>query len=637
MKRTITALIVWLAVVLSPSLAHARWIRLSSAHFVFVGDASESTIRNIAQRLELFHEVIRRIFPDEVTASPVPTVVIVFQDARSLAPYRPTFNGKPIQVAGYFAEGDDVNYVAVNAEQDTAAHGLIFHEYTHFLLHNALGELPPWADEGIAEFYETFSASGGRSAMIGMPNKDNLRLLQETTLLPLSQLTAVTHDSPMYNEGNRRSVFYAQSWALVHYLAFGVPERVKQWQLFLLAVSQGVEGVEAFTQAFGGDTSGLQRELFNYVRRIGLQARRLEFDEKIATGTASNSVVISDSEAAGYLGELMANDRARVDEARAYLRKAIDSGSDAARATAVLGRLEQRAGNEEAALSLLERALSLNGDMAMAQRSYGRLLASRAERAGLEAPALAARARTALTRAHELEPDNAATAAALARIELQHASGAATAVTLMVQVVKASPAREDYRVMLAEALLAQGDYEAATAFLGPLLGRGRTPEIKEAARRLLGRISTEKNSTRAAASDDSPDPAGPAAGSPAAQPATSRRETAPSGVFVPVLRPVLAGETRVLGIFASVECAQGAIVLQVDTPNGTVRIAAARFEDMEFLTYRQDTPGSIACGPQRPAYRVLATFRTSGDAIAAVNTPHRAVAIELLPDGYTPR
>ncbi len=182
--------------------------------------------------------------------------------------------------------------------------------------------------------------------------------------------------------------------------------------MFLQVVGEGVEGAEAFTQAFGSDTSPLQRELFNYVRRIVLNARRFEFDEKIATGATSNSVVISDHEAAGYLGELIANDPQRVDETRAYLQKAIDSGSDAVQATAALGRLELRAGNEEAALSLLERAISLNGDSAMAQRSYGRLLASRAERAGLEAPA---RARTALIRAHELEPNNAATAKCIGR------------------------------------------------------------------------------------------------------------------------------------------------------------------------------------------------------------------------------
>ena len=637
MNRTAIVLLVWLAVLLCPSAADARWIRLSSEHFVFIGDASEGTIRNIAQRLELFHEVIGRIFSSQVTASPVPTVVIVFQNARSSAPYRPMFNGKPVDAAGYFALGDDVNYIAVNAEQDNEAHGLIFHEYTHFLLHNALGDVPLWADEGLAEFYETFSSTGARTALIGMPNRSNLRLLQESTLLPITQLLAVTHDSPMYNEGNRRGVFYAESWALVHYLTFGGAERANRFQLFLMAASQGAESAQAFKEVFGSDTDALQSDLFSYVRRMGLNAQRYEFDQKITAGTASEVVVISDQEAAGYLGEVISLDRDRLDDARAYLKKALDSGTEPARATASLGRLEWRAGKEDEALSLLERAVSLDSNMAVAQRSYGRLLWSRAERAGVDAPGLASRARTALARAHELEPNSAATATTLARIELQNASGAARAVVLMQQVVKASPAREDYRLMLAQALVAQGDYAAALTYLGPLVGRGRSRAVKDAARELLGRMSAEMNASRSATADSIPDPASPRPGSPPPQPPAPRRETAQSGAFTPALRRVLAGETRVLGTFSGIECAQGAIVLQVDTSSGAVRIAAARFEDVEFLTYRQDSPGAAPCGPQRPAYRVLATFRTDGTPIAGANTPNRAVAIELLPDGYAPQ
>jgi hypothetical protein len=206
----------------------------------------------------------------------------------------------------------------------------------------------------------------------------------------------------------------------------------------------------------------------------------------------------------------------------------------------------------------------------------------------------------------------------------------------MVQVVKSSPAREDYRFLLAEALMAKGDYKTATSFLGPLMGRARSPEIKQAARELLARVSTEMNA-RNAPSSSVPDLASPPAGAPPPQPPAPRRETAESGVFRPVLRRVAAGETRVLGVFSNVVCARNAIVLQIDTDSGAVSITATRFDEIEFLTYRQDSPGSVACGPQRPAFRVLATFRTDGAPIAGANTPNRAVAIELLPDGYVPR
>jgi hypothetical protein len=56
----------------------------------------------------------------------------------------------------------------------------------------------------------------------------SIRELRSRTLIPLSQLTVVDHSSPMYNEGSRRGLLYAQSWALMHYFRFGSePRRVQ--------------------------------------------------------------------------------------------------------------------------------------------------------------------------------------------------------------------------------------------------------------------------------------------------------------------------------------------------------------------------------------------------------------------------
>ena len=109
------------------------------------------------------------------------------------------------------------------------------------------------------------------------------------------------------------------------------------------------------------------------------------------------------------------------------------------------------------------------------------------------------------------------------------------------------------------------------------------------------------------------------------------------GAYVPSLRAVKTGETRVLGTFAAVECRQGAVVLLVNTAGGPIRMAAPAFSDIELLTYRRDSPSGVACGSLQTVYRVLATFRTDSPPIAAADTPNRAVAIELLPDGFTPK
>jgi hypothetical protein len=149
------AAIALLLVTALPAAAEARWTRLRSANFLFVGDASEGQIRRVAQKLEQFREVMLRALPGATATSPVPTVVMVFATQRSFNPAKPLFRGSPMEVAGYFQAGEDVNYVALSAEFLDPALMTIFHEYSHFLVSNTTGPLPVWVSEGLAEVYET--------------------------------------------------------------------------------------------------------------------------------------------------------------------------------------------------------------------------------------------------------------------------------------------------------------------------------------------------------------------------------------------------------------------------------------------------------------------------------------------------
>src|SRR4051812_36838149 len=180
----------------APGWAAAKWTHLQTENFLFVGDTPERQIRQIAQRLEQFREVMSRILPSDAVAASAPAVVFVFQNDQSLTPYKPRFEGRPVDVAGYFLSRPDVNYVTINAESEPAALRIVFHEYAHFLVRNTANEMPLWANEGLAGFYETFEErNGGKSALLGMPHGDHLTLLKNSTLMPLRELMAIDHNS----------------------------------------------------------------------------------------------------------------------------------------------------------------------------------------------------------------------------------------------------------------------------------------------------------------------------------------------------------------------------------------------------------------------------------------------------------
>ena len=99
-----------------------------------------------------------------------------------------------------------------------------------------------------------------------------------------------------------------------------------------------------------------------------------------------------------------------------------------------------------------------------------------------------------------------------------------------------------------------------------------------------------------------------------------------------VFRPVGQNEQRVYGVFESLECSQDQVAVVVRTTDGAVRAKAARFSDIEFITYRQLAALQVTCGKQSPAYEIYLTSREG----AAPVGDRTAVAVEILPEGFIP-
>src|SRR5262249_51344150 len=159
------------------------------------------------------------------------------------------FRGKPSRVSGFFQASRDGNFIALATGWSTDLRPIIFHEYLHYFLHSNFPPQPTWYDEGLADFYSTFFATESE-ARIGRPVERHILLLRNQAMLPLQKLFALRQASPEYNEESRRGLFYAESWALVHYLMRGEPRRTPQLGRFLLLLQEGRAQDEAFREAF---------------------------------------------------------------------------------------------------------------------------------------------------------------------------------------------------------------------------------------------------------------------------------------------------------------------------------------------------------------------------------------------------
>src|SRR5262245_39202822 len=88
-----------------------EWRKVQSKHCTLIGDASEKEIRGVGMRLEQFREAFSQIYsqlaPPSANKSAVPITVIVFNNDMAYRPFKPVYQGKPADIAGYFQSSGD--------------------------------------------------------------------------------------------------------------------------------------------------------------------------------------------------------------------------------------------------------------------------------------------------------------------------------------------------------------------------------------------------------------------------------------------------------------------------------------------------------------------------------------------------
>ncbi|MEO6245138.1 MAG: hypothetical protein ABIQ12_06855 [Opitutaceae bacterium] len=257
-------LCLWAGSVLSS--AEAGWVKVTSNSFVILTPAGERVAQRWATELEQFHRGLQEIFP--VTPERLrPVTVVLFPDDRAMSRFVPLENGRPAKAGGFFVRASEANTILVSLARNARdTRRVIFHEAVHWHLSAREVALPLWLDEGLAEVFATFALAGDASFTFGAAIGSHVDLLRGEKLLPLPNLLAVGRDSLLYHEGERTGIFYAESWALVHYLFFGQrsPGRAAvQRYLELLPVLRSPD--DAFLTAFGADYAGLEQALRRYI------------------------------------------------------------------------------------------------------------------------------------------------------------------------------------------------------------------------------------------------------------------------------------------------------------------------------------------------------------------------------------
>ncbi len=148
----------------------------------------------------------------------------------------------------------------------------VYHEYFHYLARRNVGPLPPWLNEGLADYWATIDVRD-EEVLVGRPDYDYLRLLKRSAPLALETLFAAGNESPHYRREETSTLFYAQSWALTHFLQSDERRR-RELAVYVSRLGAGADPLHAAREAFG-DIGVLGDELRAYVRSRRFHGARL--------------------------------------------------------------------------------------------------------------------------------------------------------------------------------------------------------------------------------------------------------------------------------------------------------------------------------------------------------------------------
>ena len=250
-----------LCVLLSTSATAAEpspWREIHSTHYTVITDAGEKRGIEVALRFEQMRAVFATLLMKDRLNEPVPLTILAFRNDKDYYQNAPLRQGEPIDVPGFFLPGEDQNFIVLNLTEEESWRA-VAHDFAHYLVNFNYPQVPGWFDEGLAEYFASVRVDD-RKYEIGSdpelqpdvhnPQKSLTELLSSQEWLALPDLFTTKHDTSTYSEGSHHTLFYAQSWMVMHYLIHE-KKLVQTGTYFDLVENQHVPVEQAIQKAYG--------------------------------------------------------------------------------------------------------------------------------------------------------------------------------------------------------------------------------------------------------------------------------------------------------------------------------------------------------------------------------------------------
>jgi tetratricopeptide (TPR) repeat protein len=373
-----------------------------------------------------------------------------------LAPYLWKIKGaKP---AGYFQQGWEKKYAMIRMDQwESGSRTTVLHEYTHSVLHLNAHWLPTWLDEGLAEFYGYTQFRKGQT-LIGAPT-ELFPIFSMQPLIPIKTLITVDENSPYYHDEDKVAMFYAESWALVHYMTFspdmGGGQKLAEY--FAKIQQPDVDQKKAFEEVFGG-FGEMDSALRTYVNKFSFRAGVVKNPPHLTDPKDYASRTLSVAETQAELGgyQLWTHD---IDHARKHVTDALREDPKLGLAHEEQGFLDFFDGKNAESIGEFTQAFADDGNLYLSLFAKTMLSAL----ASSSKPADEERFQNALEDVTNLNPQYAPAYVELARLALRQGN-LGTAFVYSRKAEDLEPFRAGYHLQTGQILLRMGKVSDAANF-----------------------------------------------------------------------------------------------------------------------------------------------------------------------------
>jgi tetratricopeptide (TPR) repeat protein len=261
--------------------AEPPWLEVHSVHFTVVTDAGEKKGREVGLRFEQMRSVFAALLGKDRLNQSLPLTILAFKNDQTYYQVAPLHDGKPIGVPGFFLPGEDQDFIVLNLFEDESWRA-VAHDFAEMMLNYNYPPAQGWFDEGLAEYFSSIHVDNQQVELGGDPelhpslNEDLLgnqrdpqppksltELLGAQVWLPLPDLFTLKHDPSPRNQGSHHTLYYAESWIVMHYLLHEkkLPETGTYFDLVL---NQHVPVEDAIQKAYGMSSAQLEQAVKDY-------------------------------------------------------------------------------------------------------------------------------------------------------------------------------------------------------------------------------------------------------------------------------------------------------------------------------------------------------------------------------------